>query len=174
MEKRELTSKIVNESELIEEWDFFLKTECPTLAKGDFNGDGLEDFAFIATSKNPEPYQLLIAQSKNESFDLVKVMDIGFGIYDVGLGFGIEKIPKNQIKGIDKEVRLKYDGILFKKFESSARIIYFDGNQYQEVWIGDWKTSTATRARPRRNASSAKRCPIGPKVSCGPRLAAIT
>lgn len=134
---KEMGSELVNKSELVKDWNSFLETECPTIAKGDFNGDGLSDFAIITTSKGAEPYQLLIAHSKKESFELIKIMDIGFGIYDAGLGFGIQKIQKNKINGIDKEVELNYDAILFKKFESSSKVIYFDGTQYQEIWTGD-------------------------------------
>jgi len=129
--------ELVYKSALVEDWNQFLESDCPTIAKGDFNGDGMDDYAFITTNTNPEPYQLLVVQSKKGSYELAKIMDIGFGIYDGGLGFGIEICPKGKVHGISKEITLTNEGILFKKFESSSQVIYFDRGNYLKIWTGD-------------------------------------
>lgn len=104
--------ELVSKSKLIDDWTSFLSTECPTMTMGDFNGDGLDDYAFLATSKRPTtPYRLVVVQSNKELFELINIMDIGFGIYIGGLGFGMEKFPKKKVKGINNRVDLKHDGI---------------------------------------------------------------
>ncbi len=130
--------KIVKESELMDKWLLYLKTDCPTIAKGNFNGDGKVDYAFLTTNDSEiEPYQLLVIQSVNSAYETIKLMDIGFGIYDGGLGFGIATYPIGRIEGISKNVTLKNEAILFTKFESSSQVIFFNGKNYEEIWIGD-------------------------------------
>ncbi len=127
----------VSTSAIVEDWDQFLTTVCPTLISDDFNGDGIKDYVFIATSPKGNPYQLLAAQSKGQVFELTTLMDIGFGVYSRGLGFGLETYPKGSVDGISQSLELSYPGILLNKFESSTVLFYYDGDSYQKMYLGD-------------------------------------
>ena len=130
-----LDSRVVNNSAITESWDMYLETDCPALAKGDFNGDGKDDYAFISSKKGPDPFVLIIAQSNEDSFDLIEVMDIGFGIYEESLGFGIQMYPKGEVRGANNTVSMKNDGLQFSLFEFSTAVFYLEDGTYHYIWI---------------------------------------
>ena len=130
-------SELVNKSKLIPNWTDFVDTDCPTIALGDFNGDSIDDYAILLTKEGRFEYQLVVVHSVGPGFELVHIMDIGFGVYDSGLGFGIEPYQPENVKGIEDQVNLKNVGILFTKFESSASIYYYKNGGYEKIWIAD-------------------------------------
>jgi|GEM_PF-4132356 len=136
LKKNEIS--IVDKSKLIRDWATYLTTACPTIVLGDFNGDGEEDYAIIGEGDNfSQPYGLFIIEFTEDGFKLIKIMDIGFGIYSGGLGFGMKIIERGKINGIHKTINIKNDAIFFTKFESSSKVIYYENGIYQEVWTGD-------------------------------------
>ena len=124
-------SELVDKSDLVPNWNDFLDTSCPTIASGDFNGDDVTDYAILITDN---PYELVVAQSNKGSFEVYSLNKIGFGIYDGGLGWGIETWKKSV--SIDS-IKLKNDGIYFEKFESSSSVYYWDQNQFKKIWLSD-------------------------------------
>lgn len=127
---------IVKTDQLIEDWNLFLSVKCPTIAKGDFNGDGTIDFAILITANtsNLYPYELVVLQSSKASFEVISLDEIGFGIYVGGIGWGIDSFTE---RVLSDSLTLQFDGIYFEKFESSSLVYYWTLNGYEKFWLSD-------------------------------------
>ena len=129
---------LIHKDSLVDDWTLFINSNCPTIAVGDFNGDGINDYGILArTSTEDKNYSFQIVQSNEDDYELIHIMDIGFGIYDGGLGFGIETVSAKRQEEEYEIPNAKHASIIFIKFESSSQLIYFDGKEYQTTWIGD-------------------------------------
>ncbi|MEQ8714200.1 MAG: hypothetical protein RIC80_14360 [Cyclobacteriaceae bacterium] len=123
--------EIVDASQLIPYWNDFLDTECPTVLEVELNGDEKSDYAVLI--KN-ESYELVVILSTDNAYQVHTLLEIGFGVYDEGLGWGITRFAD---KRVNEEVDLENDGIHFMKFESSASVYYWDGSRFNRVWLAD-------------------------------------
>jgi hypothetical protein len=101
----------------------------PYIVKGDFNGDGISDLA---------------AQIKNIENNFERLVFIFGGnnetkFYDGQLCSGISFIPANEWKSHWEKgsLKLNADAIIVSCFESSAWILYWDGNSLKEYWMSD-------------------------------------
>ena len=120
------TTELVTEEKINPVWKEYLKTECPTVVEGDFNGDGIEDYGLIITDG---PYRLIIAESNSDTYRLVGILNIDFGISNRGLGFGMELYPAG--------TGFAHDGILFEKFGSFTWVYHWNHGKYEKVIIGE-------------------------------------
>lgn len=121
--------------DLIDNWtDFISEKICPTVVQGDFNGDTQNDFCILTRDQNVNIY----VYEKNEiGYHLVYSEMIAYGIYDKGVGLGIELLKPTVLYSDSISIEMKYEGVDFRKFESSSFTICKIGNEYQKIWGGD-------------------------------------
>ena len=113
----------------------------PWAITGDFNGDGIEDWAGLA-------------RSGENKLDLVTVVSSGgdyghhlltpLGSDDDGIYFGVELEPPGKLEGfpLDDEVpepsiSIENTSIHLFYFEKSSVLYYFRDNEFHEFWTSD-------------------------------------
>ena len=101
------------------------------LVKGDFNGDGEDDFAtFLMDKKGSiKLYAFHKTSSGYKRYELQKEENNDF------LGVGLETEEPGFIYGGNKEVGLEYNGINYNIYEKTGTTFYFDSGRYREILI---------------------------------------
>ncbi|MFA6013049.1 MAG: hypothetical protein WC799_23880 [Desulfobacteraceae bacterium] len=128
--------ELINPNDLVTDWSNFMsKQKCPSLVTADFNGDGHIDYCGLF--KKNAKYKLMIIEGDGKSFSIKYNEDIEYGIYDGGLGVGIELENSGNVQGLRKQVYIRNAHIGVLKFESSKHIIYFDKGKYNELYVSD-------------------------------------
>ncbi|MGE5457733.1 MAG: hypothetical protein ACM3RX_05205 [Methanococcaceae archaeon] len=110
-------------------------TNCPTLVSADFNGDNRVDYA--AMVHHNEKIELIIFESYKNSYKVIIVEKISYGIYDNGIGLGITLENPGLLQSQEVSVKINNPGIRFVKFESSGSVIYKLKNDYKTFWYDD-------------------------------------
>ena len=122
-------------TDLIDNWtDFIPETICPTVVQGDFNGDTQIDFCLLTRGQNVNIY---VYEKYELGYHLVYSEMIAYGIYDNEVGLGIELLEPTVLYSDSMSIEMKYEGVDFRKFESSSFTISKIGNDYQKIWGSD-------------------------------------
>jgi hypothetical protein len=133
-----------------------LRKESPTKSAeviGDFNGDGIQDHAYLfkSTKFSGEGLAVMLSFPKGFVWKIIDQTDWGKEYPNVDLAMGIDLAKPGDYKTAcakgywecdqnEPEVlKLKTPGIWHFRFESAASIWYWDmkGSQFKQVWISD-------------------------------------
>lgn len=125
--------------ELLQYFGAEIKQPSPFVCSGDFNGDGLEDFALVLRDKVAGTLNV-VAFHQTERGRYVHFILEQTGKFPVdekiALYIVCEKPGKKQ--RFDGPVfELKNDGITSGVFEKASELYYFDNGQYKSVITGD-------------------------------------
>ena len=126
--------EIISPSKIVNDWNDFISTDCPTVVIGEFSGDSLVDYALLIEKDN-EPFELVVIQSRDEQYRMNILMKMTAGVYDRGYGFGISKFDEPDLA--DGVIKLPNDAILYVKFESSSAVFYYRNKDFVKYWLGD-------------------------------------
>ena len=123
------------------------------VANEDFNGDGLEDHAYIVKSTNFSGEALILNHSQNGDYkwEVLDIISWGGKYPDVGLSMGVDSVPPGEYKTAcgkgyweceSDEVpllKLGFPAISYFRFESAASFFYWDENSatFKRIWIND-------------------------------------
>lgn len=124
-----------------DKFDYFIapkrkdNPEYPYITSGDFNADGKNDFAALITDSGNSKNQLLIILDRNGEKKLY------FWLEDILEGAAISTTPKGETEGMEsektKKVKLKGDAINVEYFETASFLVYWNGNGFNRLQIGD-------------------------------------
>lgn len=120
----------------------------PYWTSGDYNGDGVEDCAFILINKKKSNYAVFALVSKKGKFKLHNVHVFKDSLYqDYGIGCvkpGIYQTANGKGYGIHDpnapdSVKIINESILWYLCESSSSFYYWDfkSESFKKVWISD-------------------------------------
>jgi len=103
------------------------------LVEGDFNGDGIDDFATFLKDKkgNVRLYAFHKTATGYKKYELQKEGKGGF----LGAGLGVEE--PGFVYGGNKEVGLEYNGINYNVYEKTGTTFYYDSGRYRSVLTSD-------------------------------------
>ena len=122
-------------------------------AEADFNGDGIQDKAYLLKSTRYNGQGLLVRMSLKENFKWIVLDEIKRekGIQKVGIDMGIDIVKPQRIrtacgKGYwecsedeKPEITLKNPGIAYFHFEGAGSVFYWSQNKekFLRVWTSD-------------------------------------
>ena len=124
----------------------------PFYLRGDFDGDGVPDYAILVEQKKTHKIGIAIVRSKAAA---VEVLGTGGILVRAGAGTGSYLVEdynwmdawqvqrKRTLEVDDREGSDKHpgpmvsEGLLVEKTESASAIIYFDGKRYRWYQLGD-------------------------------------
>ncbi|MEM6963617.1 MAG: hypothetical protein AAF573_02555 [Bacteroidota bacterium] len=101
--------------------------------EGDFNGDGLDDFATFLTDEEGNVALYAFHQTNNgyKKYRLQKEGQPEF------LGAGLEVEDPGFIYGGNKELGLEYNGIIYNVYEKTGTTFYYKDGRYRKVLTDD-------------------------------------
>jgi len=115
----------------------------PFYLRGDFDGDGIPDYAILVTNRSTKQVGIAIVRSGAKKIELFGAGGINlqkgsvkdYVTMDV---WGVERKHKLEPNHWDKPIgRMMGEGIEVAKSESWAALIYWDGKQYRWFQISD-------------------------------------
>lgn len=101
--------------------------------EGDFNGDGMDDFAtfLVDTKGNVALYAFHQTSNGYKKYRLQKEGKPEF------LGAGLEVEDPGFIYGGNKELGLEYNGIIYNIYEKTGTTFYYKSGRYRKVLTSD-------------------------------------
>lgn len=154
MKERMSDYEVIDTTDYNESWEmakyyYYELNELPFFSKLDFNGDGLEDYAFLL-KKNKDIRLMLLLRTEyfekypNEhNFNEIKLYDIGsYYKYDGddnwGMPYMIVKQKKGALSNLEspEQVNLKYEGLSFIKLGASSAVFFLQNDQISRLYTG--------------------------------------
>jgi hypothetical protein len=143
--------RLPTKTEISGNWKAFAKQDHPAhLAQADFNGDGIQDVAYIAFSNDGQKWALFANMSSTSGeFEIFKLDENGKNIPPQAMGIGIAKPGKyktacgkgywNCEPGEPTELVLHLPGIDYFHFESANSFIWWDSRskKFVRTWMSD-------------------------------------
>lgn len=119
-------------------FDYFIaakrsrEPDYPYIAVGDFNGDGLKDYAALVRHKGKPVYGIALINGDSTAQDRLTCWYEDIDICAVSL------YPRGKLAGIDQPVvQMRGDGVNVEYFEKASFVIYWDGRTYTRTYTGD-------------------------------------
>lgn len=139
-----------NKSDIKWDWkDYFEINPEPFHIVGDFNGDGLQDNAWIMIGvKDSNAWRLSVHLTQESGDDKIFILDESFqGI--PAQAYGLTKLSPGHYLSVcnkghgdtsrcmEDEIDIPYDGINFFRYESAGRIFYYKNDKFNFIWESD-------------------------------------
>ncbi|GHC62993.1 hypothetical protein [Ulvibacter litoralis] len=108
-----------------------------TFIKGDFNGNGFNDYAQFLLNPKDEVVLMAFHQTQ-EGYDTFEIVNYGTAP-KCCLGAGISVTPPGIYKNTETntDVTVESDALIYSIYEKSDRIWYFNGERYGSFLISD-------------------------------------
>jgi len=117
-------------------------------AEADFNGDGIQDKAYLLKSTKYNGQGLLVRLSLNKNFKWIVLDEIKRekGFPKDGIAMGIDIVKPQKIRAFSErpydegiEITLGNPGLAYFHFEGAGSVFYWDSLQmkFLRVWISD-------------------------------------
>jgi hypothetical protein len=110
----------------------------PLYLRGDFNGDGQVDIALLLQKKTPNQPKpaaaMAVFHGGTREVKIVEGQDllVADDIWKV-----MSREEMSQSLPVYSQVKLRGEGIIMGKFQSSSQLIYWDGQQYRSLQTSD-------------------------------------
>ncbi len=119
-------------------WNLFYEDSLsiPYYIAGDFNGDGLTDYALLLMNNEKELFLGAFHRVNDVEFKFILIEDIGNFINKI-INVGLYVQKTGEIEGIGGRLILFYDAIILSIFEKSSKIYYWDKDNYTAFPLGD-------------------------------------
>lgn len=128
-------------------WEnFYDKIRNPYFVSGDFNGDGLTDFASLLTSSDgKELYLYVFLKIENNIYNEIKLKSRTLTGYKdqsiIPVGLFVEKRGSkiSLLEEENSEILMNFDGIVYSIFETASKLYYYDREKkkFNEYVAGD-------------------------------------
>jgi hypothetical protein len=126
----------------LKSYDLYDKVN-PFYLRGDFDGDGVPDYAILVTSRSTKQVGIAIARSGAKKIEVLGAGGVNlqdgsvkdFAWMDVWV---VERKHKLEANDLDKPIgAMVGEGITVEKSESASALIYWDGKQYRWFQTSD-------------------------------------
>ena len=138
--------KVAENNDFVYDWCHYYTDSAasPYFVTADFDNDNKNEYCLIIKSADRVDYKIIIVdQDKNELFSTIIFQTPDsyrqYKLKENKFDFGLELCKPDSITNplADKHPNIKSEFIKIKSFEKSERVLYWTGNRYDLIFIGD-------------------------------------